>query len=286
MSSPASHPSTRGRLRVSRGSKPLQTSNHRAVSRTERVMQPDDHGEGWLEGPRAPRDAPVGRLEAEQPGEPGRDADGAATVAAAGDGEQASGHGRRRATRGAARGALGVPGVAGGAVQLGAGAVDAAELRGGGLAGQDGAGGPEPGDLGRVVGGHPVGEDQRGLGVGPPPDGLELLDPRSGTPPKGRETSAEAAVSRAASASRWLKALSSDASMAARDASRASTGESVPSRKASTREQASPAKAGRSRCRTLPATPSGRTVMPTAERLPVHRCRRRCAHGSGTSVGA
>ena len=40
VSRPASQPSTRGRLRVSRGSKPLHTSNHRAVSRTDRDTQP------------------------------------------------------------------------------------------------------------------------------------------------------------------------------------------------------------------------------------------------------
>ncbi len=39
-SRPASHPSTRGRLRVSRGSNPLQTSNQRAVSRTDRDTHP------------------------------------------------------------------------------------------------------------------------------------------------------------------------------------------------------------------------------------------------------
>ena len=39
-SRPDSHPSTRGRLRLSRGSKPLHTSNQRAVSRTERERQP------------------------------------------------------------------------------------------------------------------------------------------------------------------------------------------------------------------------------------------------------
>ena len=37
---PASHPSTRGRLWVSCGSYPLQTSYHRAVSRTDLLMQP------------------------------------------------------------------------------------------------------------------------------------------------------------------------------------------------------------------------------------------------------
>ena len=61
-----------------------------------------------------------------------------------------------------------------------------------------------------------------------------------GRPPKGSEVSAAAAVARAASASRWVKALSSEASMADSEASRASVGDTVPDRKASTREQASP----------------------------------------------
>ena len=61
-----------------------------------------------------------------------------------------------------------------------------------------------------------------------------------GTPPKGRETSADAAAARAASMSRWLKALSPDSSIAANDASRASVGLMAPARNASTSEQASP----------------------------------------------
>src|SRR5438128_8653631 len=60
-----------------------------------------------------------------------------------------------------------------------------------------------------------------------------------GTPPKGSETSARAAVSRAASASRKENALSEEVSIAASDASRASRGESSPHRNASTSEQAS-----------------------------------------------
>src|SRR5438552_2622108 len=60
-----------------------------------------------------------------------------------------------------------------------------------------------------------------------------------GTPPKGSETSARDAVARAVSASRKENALSVDASIAASDASRASTGESSRERNASTSEQAS-----------------------------------------------
>ena len=61
-----------------------------------------------------------------------------------------------------------------------------------------------------------------------------------GTPPKGKDTSARRADSRARSKSVKLKALSGDTSMAAMEASRASSGESSPARKASTRLQASP----------------------------------------------
>ncbi len=56
-SRPASHPSTRGRLRVSLGWKPLHTSNQRAVSRTERDRQPTTTVRGgWrVPGPRGMR---------------------------------------------------------------------------------------------------------------------------------------------------------------------------------------------------------------------------------------
>ena len=55
--SPVSQPETRGRLRVSRESKPLHTSNHRAVSRTERDTQPTTTVRGgWrTSGPRGMR---------------------------------------------------------------------------------------------------------------------------------------------------------------------------------------------------------------------------------------
>src|ERR1035437_11065590 len=52
-SRPASQPSTRGRLKVSRGSNPLHVSNQRAVSRTERERQPTVTVRGgcWAYGP-------------------------------------------------------------------------------------------------------------------------------------------------------------------------------------------------------------------------------------------
>ena len=175
-SRPASQPSTRGRLRVSRESKPLHTSNQRAVSRTDRDTQPTTTVRGGCSVAGPLRDAAEGRLEPEQPGEPGRDAEGAPAVTPAGDGEEATGHGRGRTARRSPGGPVEVPRVAGGPVELGVGAVDAAELGGGGLPGQDGPGRPEAERLGGVVVGDAVLEHQRGLGVGPSLDGLELLD--------------------------------------------------------------------------------------------------------------
>ncbi len=60
-----------------------------------------------------------------------------------------------------------------------------------------------------------------------------------GTPPKGCDTSAASAVSRACSSSTKHTALSDESATAASDASRASVGEMVPARNASTSEQAS-----------------------------------------------
>src|SRR5690606_15222954 len=62
----------------------------------------------------------------------------------------------------------------------------------------------------------------------------------TGTPPQGSDGSAVAAAARAPSGSRKDQAFSSDASMAARQASSSSAGERSPDRKASTREHASP----------------------------------------------
>ena len=84
--SPASQPSTRGRLSGSRGSWPLATSNQRAVSRTERARQPTDDRQVAVLGVR--RRAGSGRTCAFRPTSPreaGRDADRAAAVAAGGE---------------------------------------------------------------------------------------------------------------------------------------------------------------------------------------------------------
>ena len=137
----------------------------------------DHHGERRLEGLRAPGDAAEGRLQAEQAGEPGRDADRAATVAAVAMGS-------RPPATAAAEPPDDPPGVRSGfhglrvvpwslvevqltppnsqAVVWAARTAPAARSRV---------------DLGGVVVGHPVGEDQRGLGVGPAVDRLELLHP-------------------------------------------------------------------------------------------------------------
>src|SRR5580704_15162610 len=61
-----------------------------------------------------------------------------------------------------------------------------------------------------------------------------------GTPPNGSDTSADEAVRRAPSGSRWQKAFKDEREIAARDMSSASRGEIDPARNAETREQASP----------------------------------------------
>src|ERR1700723_3602449 len=73
---------------------------------------------------------------------------------------------------------------------------------------------------------------------GQPLTGSSSLTPM-GTPPKGSETSAAAAVARACSSSMKHTAFSEDAPMAVSEASRASVGEMVPARNASTSEHAS-----------------------------------------------
>ena len=184
VSRPASQPSTRGRLRVSRGSKPLHTSNQRAVSRTERDTHPTTTVRGgWsAAGPLGMRPKvdlspnrpvkPAGMRMEPPPSPPLAMGRRPPATAAADPPEDPPGV------------RSGIPRVAGGPVELGRGAVDAAELGGRGLAGQDRPGGPEPGHLGGVVVGDPVLEDQRGLGVGPPVDRLELLHP-DGDPAEG-----------------------------------------------------------------------------------------------------
>ena len=137
----------------------------------------DGDGVGDLVDERALGDAPVVRLQAEHAREAGRDADGPAAVTPRRDGKQPSRHRRRRAARRPARRALEVPGVAGGAVQAGVGDVDAAELAGRRLAGQDRAGAAKSAHLRRGVGGDPVGVDERRFGERPTLDRLELLDP-------------------------------------------------------------------------------------------------------------
>jgi hypothetical protein len=145
-----------------------------------------DHGRETAVGDaRAAGDAAVGALEAEQPGEAGGDADRAAAVPARGDGDEAARHRRRRATGRTARGAGQVPRVARDAVQLGAGAVDAAELARRREAHQHGAGVTRPGDVRGRVRRHVVGERHRRLGVGPAGDLIELLD-TDGHPAEGQ----------------------------------------------------------------------------------------------------
>ena len=108
-------------------------------------------GEGRLEHGRSPGDAAVGGLQPDQSGESGRDPDGAAAVAAAGDGEEPAGDGGGRASRRAPRRAGRIPRAAGGSVQLGAGVVHRPELGGGGLGRQHRPGGPQPRHQGGVT---------------------------------------------------------------------------------------------------------------------------------------
>ena len=110
----------------------------------------DGHGEVPVASLGTERDATERRLEPDEAGEPGRDADRTAAVAARGQGDEAAGHRRRAAARRAARCPVELPRVAGDAVELGAGDVDAAELAGGRLTDQHGAGGPQPGGHGGV----------------------------------------------------------------------------------------------------------------------------------------
>ena len=143
-----------------------------------RAGEAAEHGRHRLDGAVRPLGDPaVGRLQPEQAAEARRAPDRSAPVAPRGDRQQATGHGGRGATGRAARRALMVPGVARRPVELGRGAVDAAELGCGRLRGEDGPRRPQSGHRRVVVAGHPVLEDDRRLRVGPPLHLLELLDP-------------------------------------------------------------------------------------------------------------
>ena len=237
--SPASQPDTRGQAEGVPG---VEAVGHvepagRVAHRAGQAAQRD--GQRGLQGLRSPGDAPVGGLQPEQAGEPGRDADRPAPVATRGDGQQAPGHRGGGPARGAAGRPVGVPRVPGDAVQLGGGAVDPAELRGRGLCGEDGAGRPQPRHVGRVEGGHAVGEHERGLAERPALDVLELLHARSARRRRGgtRRPQRPAPVPprhrhgtrRSGRRPRWRPSEPSSASRGLR----------VPARKASTSEQAS-----------------------------------------------
>ena len=89
----------------------------------------DGAGKGMLDDQTMPVFAQIGAqgvagaggLEAEEAAAGGGDADGAATVAAVGQGDDAGGHGGGGTAAGAARGAGGVPGVMGWAEEAGLG---------------------------------------------------------------------------------------------------------------------------------------------------------------------
>ena len=82
----------------------------------------------------AERGPPARGLEAEQPAGRSRDPDAPATIARVGDGDDPSGHGRRRAATGTARGVVGVPRIARRTAELGLGHAEDPELGAVGLA--------------------------------------------------------------------------------------------------------------------------------------------------------
>ena len=123
----------------SRGSRPLHTSNQRAVSRTDRERQP------WVTviapqlGVGRQRDASVRGLQPDQAGEAGGDPDRAAAVAAGAERDEPAGDRRRGAAGRSTGGRAELPRVVRRAVEHGAGDVDATELGRRRLAHQHGA---------------------------------------------------------------------------------------------------------------------------------------------------
>ena len=217
----------------------MHTSNQRAASRTDRATQPVTTVSGpiRMRGPRGMR--PAVPFIPNKPLKPARDADRPSAVTSGRDRrEPARDRGGRPAGR-TARGARRVPRVPGHTVQWRDADVEAAELRGGGLAEQVRARRPQTSDHRRVVVRDAVGEHDRGLRVRPAGHGRQLLHR------DGHASEREVDVGRgrdlaAASTSRWVNALSVLASIASRHASNASIGFSSPRRNASTSEQASP----------------------------------------------
>jgi len=90
---------------------------------------------------RAAWNAPVRGLEPHEAAEPGRDADGSASVAARRQGDEATGDSGCGSTRRAARGPAVLPWIVRRAVEDRAGEVDAAEFAGGRETERDGAAG-------------------------------------------------------------------------------------------------------------------------------------------------
>ena len=134
-----------------------------------------------------------------------------------------------------------VPRVAGDAVQRGDADVEAAEL----AMPWSGRRGRRPParsrvTMRRVAIGDAVREHERRLGVGPALDRVELLHADRHAAEREVDVGRAPRVRVRASMSRCVNALSSLASMAAREASSSSTGERSPDRNASTSEQASP----------------------------------------------
>ncbi len=135
-----------------------------------------DDGQRCDLGLRATGDAAGGPLHPDQPAERRRDADRSAAVTSGRDGDEPAGDRRGGAARGAARRPALLPRVVGGAVELGGRHVEPTELRGRAHADQGGAASQQAVDHRAVDRADAVGEDEGGLGVGPPRDLVELLD--------------------------------------------------------------------------------------------------------------
>ncbi len=234
-----SHPSTRGRLNGSRESKPLLTSNHRAVSRTDRLRQPGTAVRlpGPIWGPRGMRPQvhfrpnrpqnPAGMRIEPPPSPPVAMGSRPPATAAPLPPDEPPGvrsgfHGLRVAPCNLVNVWLTPPNSDD--VVCAASTAPASTRRWILVSVNDAtssAKGTEP-----CVSGQP---STRSSSLTP-----------TGTPPKGSDTSTVRAASRAASGSEKHTALRAEASMAARLASSSSSGDRSPARKASTNETASP----------------------------------------------
>ena len=172
---PASQPSTRPRLYGSRSIEAVRHVNESGGVADRPADATEDRGQRPHAHLGALRDPAVRALEPEHAGEPGRDAQRAATVAAGPDRDEAAGHGGRPPTGRPARRAGEIPWVARGAVEIRPREVHSAELARRREADEHGAGEPQPADERRIMCGHAVLQRHARLRVRPARDGVELL---------------------------------------------------------------------------------------------------------------